>query len=37
MSRQILWKSCLIIATGLVVFFYVLSVLTLKTEEGIRC
>ncbi len=34
MKRQFLWKSCLIIATGLVAFFYILSVLTLKTEEG---
>lgn len=34
MNRQYLWKSCLIIATGLVAFFYVLSVLTSKAEEG---
>jgi len=34
MKCQFLWKSCFIIATSLVAFFYILSVLTLKTEEG---
>jgi len=34
MKKQKLWKLCLIIATGLVAFFYILSVLTTSTEEG---
>ena len=34
MNRQFLWKTCLMIATGLVAFFYILSVLTSKAEEG---
>lgn len=34
MKREFLWKTCLIFAIGLVAFFYILSVLTLKTEEG---
>ncbi|MCG7534167.1 sensor histidine kinase [Pseudoalteromonas sp. OOF1S-7] len=33
MKRTFLWKLCLIVATGLVVFFYLLHALTLKTEE----
>jgi len=33
MNRKILWKLCLIIATGLVAFFYVLDALTTQTEE----
>ena len=34
MNKQPLWKLCLIIVTGLVTFFYILSVLTSRTEEG---
>ena len=34
MNKQPLWKLCLIIATGLVAFFYILSVLTSRAEEG---
>ncbi|NNG41388.1 sensor histidine kinase [Pseudoalteromonas sp. NEC-BIFX-2020_002] len=34
MNRKILWKLCLILATGLVAFFYLLHALTLKTEES---
>jgi two-component system sensor histidine kinase PfeS len=34
MNKQALWKLCLIIATGLVAFFYILSVLTSRAEEG---
>jgi len=34
MKRKLLWKLCLIIAIGLVAFFYALSALTSKTEEG---
>lgn len=34
MNRNILWKLCLIVATGVVGFFYVLSALTSRTEEG---
>ena len=34
MNKQPLWKLCLIIATGLVVFFYILSVVTSRTEDG---
>jgi len=34
MNKLPLWKLCLIIATGLVAFFYILSVLTTRTEEG---
>lgn len=34
MNKLPLWKLCLIIATGLVGFFYIVSVLTLRTEEG---
>lgn len=33
MNRKILWKLCLIIATGLVAFFYMLDALTTQTEE----
>jgi two-component system sensor histidine kinase PfeS len=33
MNRIILWKLCLIIATGLVAFFYMLQALTIQTEE----
>ncbi|KVX02786.1 histidine kinase sensor domain-containing protein [Shewanella frigidimarina] len=33
MNRIILWKLCLIIATGLVAFFYMLQALTVQTEE----
>jgi two-component system sensor histidine kinase PfeS len=34
MNKQPLWTLCLIIATGLVAFFYILSVLTSRAEEG---
>lgn len=34
MNRRLLWKLCLIIATGVVGFFYIISVLTSRTEEG---
>nr|WP_076418367.1 histidine kinase sensor domain-containing protein [Colwellia sp. UCD-KL20] len=34
MNRRLLWKLCLIIATGIVGFFYIISVLTSRTEEG---
>nr|WP_290444249.1 sensor histidine kinase [Pseudoalteromonas sp. XMcav2-N] len=34
MKRTFLWKLCLIVATGLVAFFYLLHALTLKTEES---
>jgi two-component system sensor histidine kinase PfeS len=34
MNKQPLWKLCLIIVTGLVAFFYILSVLTSRTEDG---
>ncbi|MBW8190619.1 histidine kinase sensor domain-containing protein [Neiella marina] len=34
MKRRLLWKLCLIIATGVVAFFYLVSMLTSRTEEG---
>lgn len=34
MNRKILWKLCLILATGLVAFFYALNALTTQTEES---
>ncbi len=34
MKRKLLWKLCLILATGLVAFFYLLHLFTLKTEES---
>lgn len=34
MKRQFLWRTCLVVATGLVAFFYILSVVTSKTEDG---
>lgn len=34
MNRRLLWKLCLIIATGTVALFYVINVLTSRAEEG---
>lgn len=34
MKRRLLWKLCLILATGLVSFFYLIHIFTLKTEES---
>ncbi|ACA88177.1 sensor histidine kinase [Shewanella woodyi] len=34
MSRKLFWKLCLIIATGVVALFYVIGLLTSRTEEG---
>jgi two-component system sensor histidine kinase PfeS len=34
MNRRLFWKLCLIIATGTVTLFYVINVLTSRTEEG---
>lgn len=34
MSRQLFWKMCLIIATGVVALFYFINHLTSRTEEG---
>ncbi|MGO2478015.1 MAG: histidine kinase sensor domain-containing protein [Pseudoalteromonas sp.] len=34
MKRKLLWKLCLILVTGLVSFFYLLHLFTLKTEES---
>ena len=34
MNKLALWKLCIIIATGLVAFFYILSVVTTRTEDG---
>lgn len=34
MNRRLFWKLCLIIATGVVAFFYVINLLSLETEEG---
>ncbi len=34
MSRQLFWKMCLIIATGVVALFYFINQLTSQTEEG---
>ncbi len=34
MNRRLLWKLCLILATGLVSFFYLIHIFTLKTEES---
>ncbi|AWB68946.1 two-component sensor histidine kinase [Saccharobesus litoralis] len=33
MTRRLFWKLCLIIATGVVAFFYCLNLVALKTEE----
>ncbi|WP_028766309.1 sensor histidine kinase [Shewanella fidelis] len=34
MSRKLFWKLCLIIATGVVALFYVISLFMSRTEEG---
>jgi len=34
MSRKLFWKLCLIIATGVVALFYLINLLTSRTEEG---
>lgn len=34
MNRKLFWKLCLIIATGVVALFYVIGLLTSRTEEG---
>ncbi|GIU41472.1 two-component sensor histidine kinase [Shewanella sairae] len=34
MSRKLFWKLCLIIATGVVALFYVISLFISRTEEG---
>lgn len=34
MNRRLLWKLCLVIATGTVALFYVINVLTSRAEEG---
>ena len=34
MNRRLLWKLCLIIATGTVALFYVINVLTSRAEDG---
>lgn len=34
MNRRLLWKLCLVIATGTVALFYIINVLTSRAEEG---
>lgn len=34
MNRQLMWKLCLLITAGIVALFYVINMLTSRTEEG---
>ncbi|QLE86571.1 sensor histidine kinase [Shewanella sp. Scap07] len=34
MNRKLFWKLCLLVATGVVALFYMISILTSRTEEG---